>query len=64
MPTTEKFSTLSGRAKQDPVRAARIAEAKAVALREQAEYHLGELRQPFGLTQADDSSRIGRDFHQ
>jgi DNA-binding XRE family transcriptional regulator len=60
MPTTKKFSALSDEAKKDPVRAARIAEARAVALREQAEYHLGELRQALGLTQAELASMIGK----
>jgi DNA-binding XRE family transcriptional regulator len=60
MPTTKKFSTLSNQAKQDPVRAARIGQAKAVALREQAEYHLGELRQALGLTQSELAGLIGK----
>ncbi len=60
MPTTKKFSTLRDEARQDPVRAARIAEAKAVALREQAEYQLGELRQALGLTQAELAGMIGK----
>ena len=60
MPTTNKFSTPSEKAKQDPIRATRIAQAKAVALREQAEYNLGELRQALGLTQAELAGMIGK----
>jgi DNA-binding XRE family transcriptional regulator len=60
MPATKKFSALRDQAKKDPVRAKRIADTKAAALREQAEYQLSELRQALGITQAELAAMIGK----
>jgi DNA-binding XRE family transcriptional regulator len=60
MPATKKFSTLRDQAKKDPARAQRIADTKATALREQAEYQLSELRQALGITQAELAAMIGK----
>jgi DNA-binding XRE family transcriptional regulator len=60
MPATKKFSALRDQAKQDPVRAKRIADTKAAALREQAEYQLSELREALGLTQTELAALIGK----
>lgn len=60
MTTTKKFSVLKANAMADPVRAARIAEGATAALRNHAEYQLGELRQALGLTQAELAAMIGK----
>ena len=60
MPTTKKFSELRERAMQDAARAKRITEGTARAVREQAAYQLGELRQALGLTQAELAALIGK----
>lgn len=60
MPATKNFAALRDQAKKDPARAKRIAHAKAVALREQAEYQLGELRQALDLTQTELAGMIGK----
>lgn len=60
MPPTRKFSDLRDRARRDPARARRIDGLKALALEEQAEYRVGELRRALGLTQAELAQLIGK----
>lgn len=60
MPPTRKFSDLRDRARSDPARARRIDDAKTLAIQEQAEYRIAELRRALGLTQAQLADLIGK----
>lgn len=60
MPSTKKFSALKDHAMADPARAERINAGTTAALRDHAEYQLGELRQALGLTQTELAAMIGK----